>query len=215
MSFTVTAHQPNFLLGTSVIERIRRADAVIWLDAASYSRHSFVNRNRLSDGDWMTVPVRESDSFAPINRVHIADPTGRSREKIARKLEHHFGDDAEPFAAELRRKYQLLAGLNIGLIQHLLISLNIEVEQHFQSHLDPLHPVPAWSQSEADLIPVRERYADMAAQLGATRWLTGPGRRFGNVPRFTELGIEIETFEWDGPNPSAIEQLKAPIGVAA
>ena len=215
MSLTVTAHQPNFLPGLSVIERIRRADVVIWLDCAQYVRHSFVNRNRLSDGDWMTVPVRESDTLAPINRVHIADPTGRARTKIARKLEHHFGEDAAPFARELRRPYQLLAGLNLALINRLFEALDIQVEQKRQSELDPLHAVPAWSTNEFDLMPVRERYADMAAQLGATTWLTGPGHRCGNVPRFTELGIEIETFGWDGPNPSAIELLRAPLKAAA
>jgi len=192
-----------------VIERIRRADAVIWLDAAQYVRHSFVNRNRLSDMVWMTVPVDVHDTFAPINRVRIADPTHRHREKIARKLELALGEEtARPFAEELRRSYQLLAGLNIALIRHLLDALGISVEQHFQSHLDPLHAVPAVSDDEEELIPVRERYADMAAQLGASVWLSGPSRQHGEEWRFTSQGIAIETYDHDRPNPSAVELLK-------
>ena len=83
MERVCSAHQLNWMPGCSVVERLRRADVVIWLDAAQYVRHSFVNRNRLADGGWMTIPVDERDTFAPINRVRIADPTGRAREKIA------------------------------------------------------------------------------------------------------------------------------------
>src|SRR5438105_10869146 len=104
----VTGHQLNFLPGVSVINRLAAADIVVWLDCAQYVRHSFVNRNRLSDGQWMTVPVNEHDTYAPINRVRIADPTGRAREKIARRLEHEFGEFAAPFAEELRKPYELL-----------------------------------------------------------------------------------------------------------
>ena len=205
-----TAHQLNFIPGCSVIERIRRADAVIWLDEAQYVRHSFVNRNRLNDGKWMTIPVDEHDTFAPINRVRIADPTGRAREKIARRLKHELGADlAAPFALELRRKYELLAGLNYALIQRMFDALDIHVEQHFQSMLDPGHAVPVWSEDDSDpMVPVRERYADMAAQLGAEVWLTGPSRHFGEEWRYAARGIAIDTYEHVGPNPSALELLR-------
>ena len=203
-----TAHQLNFIPGLSVIERIRRADAVIWLDTAQYVRHSFVNRNRLSDGTWMTVPVAEHDTFAPINQVRIADPSGRAREKIARTLEYHLRENADPFAAELRKPYEMLAGLNYALIQRLFEELDIQVEQHFQSMLDPLHSVPVWTEGDEEMLPVKERYADMAAQLGATSWLSGPSKHFGDEWRFSARGIRIEVYEHDGPNPSAVELLK-------
>jgi hypothetical protein len=203
-----TAHQLNFLPGLSVLERIRRADVVIWLDAAQYVRHSFVNRNRLADGAWMTIPVDEHDTFAPINRVRIADPTGRSREKIARRLEHELGPAAAPFAAELRRPYEMLAGLNYALIQRLLDALDIRVEQTFQSLLDPHHAIPVWAEGDESMPPVRERFADMAAQLGATVWLSGPSRHHGEEWRFAARGIAVDVYEHDGPNPSALELLR-------
>jgi len=203
-----TAHQLNFLPGLSVLERIRRADVVIWLDAAQYVRHSFVNRNRLADGAWMTIPVDEHDTFAPINRVKIADPTGRMREKIARRLEHEFGTAAAPFATELRKPYEMLAGLNYALIQRLFDALDINVDQTFQSLLDPMHAVPVWSEDDVEMPPVKERFADMAAQVGATVWLSGPSRHFGEEWRFTARGIRIDTYEHEGPNPSALELLR-------
>lgn len=199
-----------------MIERIRRADAVIWLDEAQYVRHSFVNRNRLSDGQWMTIPVDEHDTFAPINQVRIADPTGRAREKIARKLEYELGrETAAPFATELRRPYELLAGLNHALIRRLFEALDIRVEHHFQSMLDKGHSVPVWSEDDDPMVPVRERYADMAAQLGATVWLTGPSAQFGEEWRYSARGIRIETYEHEGSNPSALELLRPGLKAAA
>ena len=205
----VSAHQINFLPGVSVVERIAKADAVIWLDQAQYVRHSFVNRNRLRDGKWLTVPVDEHDTYAPINQVRIADDTFRAREKIARTLEYELGrETARPFTRELRRPYKLLAGLNFALIQRLFEALDIQVEHHLQSMLDRGHPIPVWSDDDDPMVPVRERYAAMAEQLGATIWLTGPSRHYGEDWRFNAAGIRIETHEHYGPNPSALELLR-------
>ena len=79
---------------------------------------------------------------------------------------------------------------------------------HFQSMLDRGHSVPVWSEDEDPMVPVRERYADMAAQLGATVWLTGPSAQFGEEWRFSARGISLESYEHRGPNPSALELLR-------
>lgn len=202
-----SAHQLNFLPGVSVIERLAQADVFIWLDETQFERHSFVNRNRLTpDGAWLTIPVSASDHYAPINRVRITDATGRQREKVARALELELGARAAPFTEELRRPYDLLAGLNQALIEQLLRELDIDVRQRYQSHLDRAHAIPAVSDDEASLEPVRERFAAMAAQLGATVWLTGPGGHHPGERVFAEHGIRVEAFEWERgrPNPSAI-----------
>lgn len=213
---TVTGHQLNLLPGVSVINRIAAADVVVWLDCAQYVRHSFVNRNRLSDGRWFTVPVFESDTYAPLNQVRIADPSGRAREKIARGIELEFGEAGAPFAAEFRKPYKLLIGLNFALMQCLFAALGIATRQVFQSMLDPHHPVPVVAEDDADLLPVRERFADWAHQLGGDVWLSGPSKHHGDLSRYEELGIRVEYFEHEGENPSALERLRVPaLGVAA
>lgn len=194
----VTGHQVNFLPGMSVIEKIRAADACVWMDEMQYARHGFVNRNRLSDGTWLTIPVAEHDTFAPINRVRIGDPTGRGREKVARTLEHKLGDAAAPFTAEIRRPYQLLVGLNARLLRLLLDALAIHVEEHFQSHLRA-------GRYEA----TSNGLAEMVAELGGTVWLSGPsGRNYLDETPFAERGIEVRYFEYEGENPSAVEMLR-------
>jgi len=209
----VTGHQVNFIPGRSVMEKVAAADAVIWMDTMQYERHGFVNRNRLSDGAWMTVPVEEHDTFAPINRVRIADPTFHARKKIAKTLRYTLGTAGEPYALELLKPYRLLVGLNYQLLRLLMADLGIATAPHFQSHLDAGHAVPVtdYEPGEGDLLPARERLAMMVEEIGGSVWLSGPsGSRYLNEMPFHERGIEVRYFDWpEGtPNPSAIEALK-------
>lgn len=192
----ITGHQLNTLPGMSVIEKVRAADAVVWMDLMQFRRHGWVNRNRFSDGTMFTIPVAESDTFAPINEVRIADPTGRCREKVARTLEHKLGAAAAaPFAAEIRRPYRLLAGLNARLLDLLLDRLGIDVEEHYQSHL-----------GAGRYDDTSEGLAEMVAELGGTVWLSGPsGRNYLDEQPFHDRGIRVDYFDWDGPNPTALE----------
>lgn len=195
----VTGHQVNLLPGLSVIEKIASADVCVWMDEMQYERHGFVNRNQLADGTTITVPVAEHDTFAPINRVRIGDPTGRGREKAARTLEHKLGEAAQPFAAEFRRPYRLLVGLNARLLRLLLDTLHIDVEEHYQSHLGA-------GRYEA----TSNGLADMVAELGGTVWLSGPsGRNYLDEEPFEERGIEVRYFDWHGgANHSAVELIR-------
>lgn len=194
----VTGHQLNFLPGLSVMTKVAAADACIWMDEMQYERHAWVNRNRLADGTTLTVPVAEHDTFAPINRVRIADPTFRARRKIAKTLTYRLGDAAAPFVAELERPYQRLVGLNARLMRHLLDGLEIRVEEHFQSHL-----YAGRYEFTSDGL------AAMVAEIGGTVWLSGPsGRSYLDETPFRVRDIEVRYWEHDGPNPCALEMLR-------
>lgn len=194
----VTGHQLNTLPGISVIEKVRASDAVIWMDTMQYRRHSWVNRNRLADGTMFTIPVAESDTFMPINEVRIADPTGRLREKAARTLENRLGGLAGPFAAEIRKPYRLLAGLNARLLHLLLTGLEVDVVEHYQSHL-----------GAGRYDDTSEGLAEMVLEVGGTIWLSGPsGRNYLDETPFADRGITVEYFDFDGPNPSGLELLR-------
>lgn len=205
MPVIVTGHQLNLLPGLSVMRKVAAADAVIWMDEMQYARHGFVNRNRFSDGHWFTVPVHEHDTFAPINRVRIADPTFRARRKIARTLEHRVGPQtAAPFQAELGKPYRLLSGLNAALMRHLLRTLDIDTFEHYQSHL-----------GAGRYADTSDGLAAMVEEVGGTVWLSGPsGRRYLDETAFRARGIEVRYWEHDGPNPCALEAARS-LAVAA
>jgi hypothetical protein len=194
----VTGHTPNFLPGASVIRKVMSSDAVIWMDRMQYERHGFCNRNRFSDGAWLTVPVNEADDRRPFNEVRIADPSGFARRKIARTLEHRLGAaQASWFVDELRRPYGMLTGLNLALLRATLGAFGPHPAQHMQSHL-----------AAGRYDDVSEGLAAMTAELGGTVWLSGPsGRNYLDERPFVERGILVDYFEHDGPNPCALELL--------
>jgi hypothetical protein len=200
----VTGHTPNFLPGASVIRKAMSADAVIWMDLMQYERHGFCNRNRFSDGAWLTVPVNVEDDRKPFNEVRIADPSGFARRKIARTLEHKIGHEATSFARELTRPYEMLVGLNVALLRLMLSvadTYTYPPDEHMQSHI-----------AAGRYDDVSHGLAAMTAELGGTVWLSGPsGRNYLDERPFAERGIRVDYFEHVGPNPCALELLRAPL----
>lgn len=209
-----TGHQINLLPGASVIEKIAAADVFIACDEFQYVRHGWVNRNKFADGTWIIAPVDEHDTFAPINRVHLAEQPVRWREKAARTLEHRFGETAAPFAAEFRRPWGLLVGLNTALLRLLLGQLGIAPEWVFQSHLESgRHWGPIVGDDPWDLTPVSEKLAAMSAEVRANVWLSGPsGRHYLDERPFEARGIEVRYFDYAEPtNPCGLELLRAQV----
>lgn len=197
----VTGHQPNFLPGLSVMSKVAAADAVIWMDEMQYERHGFVNRNRFEGESFMTIPVATEDTFAPINRVRIADPTGRAREKVARTIEARLGRFGPDFGFIVRQPFALLVGLNVALLDWMRSGHGIgeEAVWYFQSHL-----------AAGRYANTSEGLAAMVAEVGGTVWLSGPsGRNYLDETPFAERGIEVRYYEHVGPNPCALELLRA------
>jgi hypothetical protein len=188
------------------MSKIAAADAVIWMDEMQYERHGFVNRNRFEDGAWMTVPVADEDTFVPINRVRIADPSGRARAKIARTIAQRIGlAEAQPYYVPLMKQHiKGLAALNLLLLENLMWDLNrhgiYDFADHwhiFQSHL-----------AAGRYTDTSEGLAAMVAEIGGTVWLSGSsGRNYLNEQPFHDRGIEVQYWQHEGPNPCALSLL--------
>jgi hypothetical protein len=189
--------------------KLAAADVFIACDEMQYPRFGFTARNRFAGGSWMSVPVNHEDLFAPINRVRISDPGGRHREKIARQIEQKMGEGGAVFAAELRRPWRLLVGLNMALLRRLFDAFQIRAEIVLQSHLESgRYFGPLTSDSRDDLVSVSERLAAMTAEVGGTVYLSGPsGRNYLDEKPFEERRIAVEYWAHAGPNPCALEML--------
>jgi len=213
MTVVATGHQPNLLPGISVVNKIRTADIFIACDEFQFVRHGFVNRNRLSDGTWLTAPVDSRDLFGPINRVRLAEQPARWREKVARTIEQRLSLDE--YAAEFRKPWRMLVGLNVALLRRLLDDLEIATPWVFQSHLESgKHFGPLVTDDHDQLLAVSERLALMTAEVGADVWLSGPsGRNYLDERPFRERGIDVVYFDHVGPNASAVELVRERVPV--
>lgn len=206
----VCAHQPNLLPGVSVVTKILASDLFIVCDEFQFTRGGFVNRNRLADGTPLCAPYDRRDTFAPINRVRLAEQPTRWREKLARTLEQRI-PDGPPYAELVRRPWRLLAGLNLSLLDQLLGDLLIQTPWVFQTHLESGKCWgPLVSNSPDVLIPASERLALMTAEVGGDVYLSGMGgKKYLDETPFIERGIRVDYWKHEGPNPSAIELLRA------
>ena len=195
----VTAHQPNYLPGESVLAKVAAADAIIWLDEVQLSRGGWTNRNRMPDGSWLTVPLEHGDQPQPVNRARIAEHDNW-RLRHCRTLAQHYGEEAtEELRAEIERPYRLLVGLNLALLEHLV---GHRAGWRFQSHLDGGRAAIAVSDDRAELAPISQRLAMMVQEIGGTSYLSGPsGRNYLDETPFYVLGIAVDYFEWAGQNP--------------
>lgn len=211
MTVVVTAHQPNFLPGMSVVSKIRASDVIVWLDQVQYTKGGYTNRNRLPDGQWLTVPVSKHPSFQLISRVRIGSPTAAVDwpDRLCAKMREHWAGETVDAACEiLMRPYGLLLGLNHALLQATIPQLASSTEWAWQSMLDAGDPVTAISEEPAELVPISDRLAMMVAELDGDVYLSGPsGRNYLDETPFRERGIEVTYWEHKGPNPCVLDVL--------
>lgn len=200
----VTAHQPNYLPGISVVQKLQAADAVIWLDQVQYSKGGFTNRNRLPDGAWLTVPiVQEGCTEKPIKDIEIVD-FDRWPNKHCRTIKQRYGkakhfDKVEGILSTLGNAWRLgnkLATLNWFLMQQVLAELELEIQQHWQHDL------------LADGKDISEKIADMVGLVGGSTYLAGPSSvRYLDPGVFKHRHISLQFFKYEGANPSVIHPL--------
>ena len=217
MTFVVTAHQPNLLIGANIVSKIEVSDAVIWLDEVQYTKGGWTNRNKLPNGEWLSVPVERHCAFKPINRVRIGDPVKDWRGPLVHKLVDAWpGETTSAVCREILRPYRLLVGLNTSLLKITLESLSIFTPWIFQSHLDGGHAVVAQSREKSELAPISHRLAMMVEELGGTVYLSGPsGRNYLDEAPFKERDITVEYWNHTGPTSCILELCSMRESIAA
>lgn len=149
MTTVVAIHQPNFFPWMGYFDKIRRADAFVFLDAVDYPRSgsggmgSWCNRVRLNiqgDAKWITCPLRRVNLGTPINQVSIDDDQPW-RAKLMRTLDANYRkapryDEAMALLEPLIRMPQPnLASYNIAVIKTISAALKVETQFVLQSEL--------------------------------------------------------------------------------
>jgi len=197
----VTAHQPGYLPGTSVLAKVAHADAVVWLDDVRFTTPGFVNRNQLPDGTWLAVPVERESHRSTVREVTIGHDGGGWRtghdHALRERYAHleHFDPRITavldgPFAAAGER----LVDLNLILLSHILDDLGLTPREFRQSD----YPSPGGDLSS--------KLVRMVKAVGGTAYLSGPTNRL-DPDRFEREGIELLYFRYAGENPSVVDPL--------
>lgn len=193
MTGLVAIHQPNFFPWLGYFDKIRRADAFVFLDAVDYPRSgsggmgSWTNRVRLNiqgEARWITCPIKRIDLGTPISRVTIDDDQPW-RVKLLRTLEANYRKApryAEAMALIeplIRAPQRNLAAFNICAIQSIAAALGLETRFLLQSDLP--------GQGKAT-----ELLASLVRAVGGNAYLAGGGAGgYQENDVFAARGLEL------------------------
>lgn len=195
----VTIHQPNYVPALSVVEKVEAADIVVWLDDVAFSRGSYTNRNVMTDGSYLTVPVDHRTLDGPIRDVKISDHRGWARRHV-RTIHQNYGSTPVIDAACLLISHRdhspdlSLVSLNLALLSLLI-----------------RRPRKGWFvQSELGLPAVddaSERLARLVEYVGGTEYLSGQsGRLYLNERPFRARDIAVRYMEPRAVNPCVLSR---------
>lgn len=195
----VTSHRPGYMAGSSVLAKVARADAVVWLDDVRFTTPGFVNRNQLADGTWLTVPIERPSHRSTIREVAIApgdwanDHIWQLRERFME--EPHFDPGLVALlSTRLAREGEPLVELNLELLSYTMTMLGIAARQFRQRD----YPTPGGSLSS--------KLVRMVKAVGGTAYLSGPTTGL-DPDQFEAAGIELLFFRYAGDNPAAIDPI--------
>jgi WbqC-like protein family len=185
-----------------VIAKVAQADAVIWLDETRYTTPGFVNRNRLRDGTWLTVPVERRDHRSLIKEVVIGAP-GWQDEHTEILLAHY--ESAPHFDR------QFLAYLHTTLTSpgFPLADLNIHLIREVMNRLGLGHIASSRASDYAAAraaAPLSTKIGRMVKEAGGTVYLSGPTNRL-DADLLRAEGVELAFFNFAGENPSVVDPL--------
>lgn len=169
---SVVIHQPDFMPHLGFFDRFLEADLYISLDHVQFVRNtsrSWTNRDKIKTPQgarWLTVAVKKSSSFSPINSIELADTNWRD-ENLSLLTEHYKRSSGfKEVMPEIERLYaqpfRLLKDFNIASIELLMDMLDARVPWIWSSRLNP--------QGEKNDLLV-----DLLQKVSATHYISGQG----------------------------------------
>ena len=194
---TAVIMQPTYLPWIGYFDLMDRCDIFIFLDSVQFSRRSWQQRNRIKtpQGEqWLTVPVISKGlREQKISETHI-DASADFQKKHLAAIHAVYAKAAcykkmkPSFEEALAKPYELLADLNIEMIQWTAKTLGIEKKTLRSSELKE-------EGKKAELL------VSLCQAVGADRYLSAAGSKeyIEEDNLFEKANIELEYHQYEHP----------------
>lgn len=186
--------QSNYIPWKGYFDLIAAVDEFVLYDDMQYTRRDWRNRNKIKTADgllWLTVPVKVKGKYEQSIRETEIDGTAWAKSHLkslqhAYKKSSHFDEIMALIEPIYAQPFSHLSSLNHAFItaicQHLGIQTTI---------------TNSWDYTLVD--GKSERLAGIAAQAGATTYISGPAAKdYLDARAFEKRGIHVEWFEYEG-----------------
>lgn len=187
---SVVISQPLYFAWPGFIDQLRRAEVLIWLDDAQFSKGSFVNRNRvICDGSlrWLTIPLVGKGTFQSILDLRANDPNWRvaHAEVVKRAYEKtpNFDEVEEIFAeaTDATSVHEVAARSSMLILDSLGQSPGLVL----------------YSSQMGVVGRSSERVLALVKAVGGTSYITGHGAaNYLDHEAFERSGVEIEYMQY-------------------
>ena len=192
----VAIMQPTYLPWSGYFGLMRSVDLFIFLDSVQFAHRSWQQRNQIKTANgaqWLTVPVvSKGRRDQRINEVLI-DYTQRFKAKHLGTIQQSYRNSpyyaqARDVLSPLMEASEMLADLNIALIERIASQLNIDTPTLRSSKL-------SGKGAKAELL------ASFCSDIGATEYISPPGSEdyLRRSDAFWRAGIEVSYFNYEHP----------------
>lgn len=170
----IAIHQPNYLPWIGYFDKMDQVDTFVILDTANHSKSGYINRTQIKTPQGslvLTVPLKQKEK--PINELEIQNNVNwqirhwKAIEANYKKCTY-WADYKDGFEKIYCKKWDNIASLNIALIQHITMLLNITTELVIESDL------------QLDFGRNNARNVNIVSHLGGDIYLSGIGARVYN-----------------------------------
>lgn len=186
--------QSNYLPWKGYFDLIAACDEFILYDDMQYTRRDWRNRNQIKTADgaqWLTVPVKVKGKYEqPIRETEIDGHAWAAQH--LRSIQHaysktpHYSEIMALLKPILEAPPTHLSPLNRALLETLCAYIGIVTKL-----------TNSWDYTLRG--DKSERLADLAAQAGATTYISGPAaKNYLDETPFRERGIAVEWFDYSG-----------------
>lgn len=186
VNMKIAIHQPNYLPWIGYFDKMDQVDKFVILDTAIHSKSGYINRTTIKTPQGslvLTVPLKNKEQ--PINELQIENNVNwhashwKAIEANYKKCTYWVAYK-DGFEKLYSRKWDNIASLNIALIKHIAMLLNISTEILLESDF------------QLNFGSNNARNVNIVSHLGGDVYLSGIGARVYNVEStFNDRHIEL------------------------
>lgn len=181
-------HQAYFLPYQGYFQLINRVDAFVLYDSIQYCKKGWINRNRIGNGEYLTLPLKKDSDYLNINQRYLTKEWGLAATKILNRVKEFYRK-----APEFETVFPMLIDILMSPSDHNLFNIIHYSLKEVCKYLEIETPIILYSSLGLDdSLKGKLKVFEICAHMKADKYLNAIGGIvLYNKEEFREKGIEL------------------------